>query len=286
MLTYRLGTASYLEAFQAANHRNQEGKDRCFDDAHNEMLKGDVPLNDGHELRRRYIQHQRADHGAAHHARDHPHEGENGQAHHHGHHPGQHEQFNGVQAQGADSIELLVNLHGANVGGERAGGSAGQKDRGQQHPEFPQEGKRHQVHRVNGGAKIVQHGCTQKSHHSAHQKRQQCHDGQGIQAGVMNRSHKGRHPPTPRPGKVPGQGAEGLANKAHKDPQQPEDAFHLLAGSGHKAPNEGRRAPIRLRLIFHGLANSSDQGGCFPGQFAIGRSGFEQTFRADQGGQL
>jgi aminoglycoside phosphotransferase (APT) family kinase protein len=57
---------------------------------------------------------------------------------------GQHQQFDRVQAQRADCIDLLAALHRADLRGECAGGAAGEQDRGQQHGELAQEGDRDQ----------------------------------------------------------------------------------------------------------------------------------------------
>ncbi|MNM74621.1 hypothetical protein D3C81_863850 [compost metagenome] len=185
------------------------------------MLNADVALQQRQEHGRRDVQRQGADHGAADDAADHRDEGQQWQRDQQGQHPWHHQQFHGVQPQGADGVDLLVGLHRADLRGERAGRAAGHEDGGQQHGEFTQERERDQVDGEDGRAEGREHGGAKESHHRAHQKGKQGHDGRGIQSGLLDMRDDRGEPPA--------MGLQGPAQQGFEDqPDEPEQLPGVL----------------------------------------------------------
>ena len=107
------------------------------------MLHADVALQQRKEHRWRDIQGQGTDHGAADDAADHRDEGQQRQGDQQGEHPRHHQQFDGIEPQGADGIDFFIGFHRADLCGKGAGSASGHENGGQQHGELPQEGKRY-----------------------------------------------------------------------------------------------------------------------------------------------
>ena len=107
--------------------------------------------------------------------------------------PRQHQHLDRIEAEGAHRVDLLVDLHRADLGGEGAARAAGDDDRRQQHPELAQDRDAEQVDRVDLGAEPAQLIGALIGHDDADQKRQQPDDRQRVEPDLLH-LHQRRDP--------------------------------------------------------------------------------------------
>ena len=92
-------------------------------------------------------------------------------------------------------IHLLVELHGADLGGEGAAGAAGDDDRGQQHAELAQHADGHQVDHEDVGAELAQLLRAHVRQDHRDQEGDQRHDRNRGDAGVVDMACDRDRPP-------------------------------------------------------------------------------------------
>ena len=210
------GAARDLKAFIAADRGNDRREKRRLDHADPKGSRAQRQPQLVHELRDRDPEHPPGHQGAA----EQPHQiGENRQ-----HRQSQqqseqardHQHLDRVEADRAQRVDLLVDLHRADLGGKGAAGAAGDDDRGHQHAQFAQDADRQQVDGIDLGAELAQLVGALVGDHHPDQKRQHADDGQRIDPGLLHLSdHRGQ----PEPARVPQQAQRGLAHQADKTEQ-------------------------------------------------------------------
>src|SRR6185312_6236779 len=131
-----LGAALDAEAAAAADHGDAGGEERRFQDAQpegpvryrvaqlaQEFVERDAKRNPGHQR----AAEQRHEIGV---------EGEQRHGQHQTEEPRQDQYVDGIEAERAQRVDLLVDLHGAELGGEGAARAPGDDDGGEQHAEL------------------------------------------------------------------------------------------------------------------------------------------------------
>ena len=93
---------------------------------------------------------------------------------------------NGSTPVAIERIDLLVELHRAELGGEGAAGAAGDDDRGEQHAELAQHADGHQVDHEDVGAELAQLLRAQVGDDDADEKGDERHDRDRGDAGVVH----------------------------------------------------------------------------------------------------
>ena len=87
---------------------------------------------------------------------------------------------------GVQRVDLVVELHRADLGRERAARAAGHDDCGKQHAQFPKYTNRDQVHHVDVGAVVAQLGGREVGNDHADQEGDQRDDGNGGDPRVVD----------------------------------------------------------------------------------------------------
>ena len=124
-----------------------------------------------------------------------------------------HQNFDWVEAKRAQGVDLFVDLHRADLSGERTTRPAGDNDRRHQHTELTQDAYSQQIHRVDLGAKSAQLIGALVSDDHPDQKRQHADDWQRVEACLLHLSdHRGE----PQPAWMENQPRRGQAHEAEK----------------------------------------------------------------------
>ena len=171
---------------------------------------------------------QRYEHVGGNAQRDHAHHRATEDAGHHGQkgqqrqrdkqcqNPWQHQQIHGVEAQSANSVDLFVGFHRADLCRKGAGRPACQQDGGEQHAKLAQEGEGNQIYGKDPRTKVGQHRGTEKGHHRAHHEGQQHHNRRGVEADLLDMRHHGGNAPLFWPEQVARQGLQNQSDEAQQ----------------------------------------------------------------------
>src|ERR1051325_9371761 len=130
-----------------------------------------------------------------------------------------------IEAEGAQRIDLLIDLHRPELRGEGAPRAAGDDDRSQKHAELAQDRDAEQVDRIDLGAKAPQLVSALISEDDADQERQQADDRHRVDANLFHLCNESRQTQPPR---VPHQIEEGQRDQPEKagDRIGPADQLH------------------------------------------------------------
>ena len=111
-------------------------------------------------------------------------------------HPGQDEEAQRPEAHRAQGVDLLRDLHRAELGGERGAGAAADDDRRHQRPELARDREADQVGDVDVRAELLELDRRLEGHHEADEEVDEHHDRHGVGARAV---HEGRDlAPVPR----------------------------------------------------------------------------------------
>jgi hypothetical protein len=133
-------------------------------------------------LEERDVERPVGHHRAAEQAHDIGVEGEQRQHQDQRQHPRQHQDLHGVEADGAHGIDLLVDLHGADLGREGRAGAPGHDDRRQHDRHLAQDADPDQVHGEDLGSELLELIGALIGQHHADQERDQADDRHGVEA--------------------------------------------------------------------------------------------------------
>jgi len=103
----------------------------------------------------------------------------------------QHQPFDRVQPDSAHGVDFLVDLHGADLGGEGAARAAGDDDRGEQHAQFAEHADADGFHREGLGAELAQLLHALVGDHHADQEGQHADDDQCLDPDLEHLSNDG-----------------------------------------------------------------------------------------------
>ncbi len=153
-------------------------------------------------------------------------------------------------------VDLLVDLHGADLGGEGAARAAGDDDRGQEDAHLAQDADGDQVDGEDLGAEAAQLIGALIGQHETDEKGDQPHDRQRVEARLLHLTDQRGEANAPRPqqrvreddagmpqevGQIP-----GLEGCVHRPPAQ---SF----GEGDERVRRLRLGDLRLVVAGHGL---------------------------------
>ena len=149
--------------------------------------------------------------------------------------PRHHEHFEIVDAHRLQRIDLIVEPHDADLGGERAAGAAGDDDRRQQHAHLAQHCDRDQIDGEDLGAELLQLLRAQIRDDHADQEGDQRHDRDRLDAGLID---------VPRDRGQP-QVVHAAQGPQARDGDAPQETECRRAAGAPAAPTRARSTPRR-----------------------------------------
>ncbi len=103
----------------------------------------------------------------------------------------QHQPFDRVEPDGAHGVDLLVDLHGADLGGEGAARAASDDDRGQQHAELAEHADADGLDGEDLGAELAKLLHALVGDHYADQEAENTHDRERLDPDLVHLAHHG-----------------------------------------------------------------------------------------------
>ncbi len=192
-LAEALRTAAHFHAHIARGVRDDGGEERRLGEAGAERPGREGLPEPVDELGRRNTELYHRHHTAA----DEPHhigdKTEERQDDHQRDHSRNHQHLHRIESDGAHGVDLLVDLHGADLRREGAPGAPGDDDRGQQDGELAQHRYRHHIDDEYLGAELAQLNGALIGDHQADEKGDQTDDRDGVQACLLHMVKNRRH---------------------------------------------------------------------------------------------
>ena len=182
-------------------------------------------------------------------------------------HARQHQHGHRVDAHGGQRVDLLVHLHGADLGGEGRAGAAGQHHRGQQRPELAQQADGDQIGHIQVGAEAAHRHQRLEGQDQPHQHADQQHQRHRPHAGLVGGAQQIGAAELARPRRQAHHRHQRLAQPGEPvaGGRQPMDDHH---------PPGHRRRRRRARRLGQGLAGARQHGGDLrPGALPAWRRG-------------
>ena len=126
--------------------------------------------------------------------RDRAEKGQDRQRDHQRQHPRQDQHLDGIETHGAQRVDLLAHLHGAEFGGVGAARAARDHDRHQQHADFAQHQHAEHIDDENVGAEFAEMKDALLGNDAADQKSDQHHDRHRAPAHLFEMMHRRGEP--------------------------------------------------------------------------------------------
>jgi hypothetical protein len=190
----RLGAAFHPEALGAGHDPDHQRHERRLDHADVEMRERDGVLEARDVDVGAHAAVEPADEPAAVECGHRAEEGEHRQGQHQRDDARQDQDLDGVAAHGAERVDLLAHLHGADLGGVGAARAARHHDGDDQHADLPEHEDADHVDHVHVGAELAKVEDALLGDDGADQKGDQEHDGHGLPADPVQLVHEGGEP--------------------------------------------------------------------------------------------
>src|SRR6185312_767319 len=184
-----LGAALDLQPLEAADRSNDEAEHRRLDHAGIEMPDPDRVAQPVEELHEGEVEIDRAGHRAAQQAGHVSPERQQRHRQHQRQDARQHQPFDRVEPDRAHGVDLLVHLHGADLGGEGAARAAGDDDGGEQYAQLAEHADAYRLDREGLGAELPELLHTLIGDHHADQEAQHADDQQRLDPDLEHLLH-------------------------------------------------------------------------------------------------
>ena len=138
-----------------------------------------------------------------------------------------------LESHGRERVELLVHLHGADLGGECRPGARREQDRCHQRAELPEHRDAEEVGHEDLRAEALPRNDRREGQDQADQEPDEHHDGDGADAGPLGDEHRLAEAEHARPGEGTEQRDDELADE---DDQRTRFLQWLLADLCHQSP--------------------------------------------------
>src|SRR5487761_212338 len=194
------------------------------------------------------------------------------------------QQFDRIEAERTHGVDLLVDDHGADLGGEGAAGAPGDDDGGEQAAQFAQEGHGEEVDGEDLGAVGLQLLGADVSHDDADQERQQSDDAEGRDAGPIHLRNHRREAQPPRVRRSAQQRGRDFAEEAEQGSGQAQqlDGAEADMREQHERAEAAARRADRNGLALFDLAQQRRQLGSGAVQRHHGALGLEGSLQPEQ----
>jgi hypothetical protein len=149
---------------------------------------------------------------------------------------GHREVAQGIHAHHPQGVELLLHLHGGDLGGDGAARAARYQDGAHERRHLSHHGNPSQIRYIDGGAKLLELVGRLKGHGEAHQEGDEAHDAQGPRADVDALLDDGG---APQGGLADEGGADGEGGVGGHLQEVPEGGTHAEGGAAQGLEHRG-----------------------------------------------